>query len=97
MAAGTGIEASLVIPGIRRVSDIDDIAMLVAPRPLLLASATEDPYSRDADEVAEHARSMYAALGAENALRHVRFNDGHALTRERVELIDEWVVAQALP
>jgi len=97
MAAGTGIEASLVIPGIRKVADIDDVATLIAPRPLLLVSAAEDPYSQDADDIAEHARNTYAALSAEDALRHVRFSGGHALTKERVDLIDEWVLAQSQP
>ena len=97
MAAGTGIEASLVIPGIRKVADIDDITALIAPRPLLLLSATEDPYSQDADDIAEHVGSTYAARGAEDALRHVRFPGGHALTKERVEVIHEWVLAQARP
>jgi dienelactone hydrolase len=97
MAAGTGIEASLVIPGIRKIADIDDIATLIAPRPLLLVSATEDPYSQDADAVAAHVRSTYAALGAGEALRHARFSGGHALTKERVNLIQDWVLAQAQP
>ncbi len=97
IAAGTGIEASLVIPGIRKLADIDDIATLIAPRPLLLVSATEDPYSQDADDIAEHARGTYAAFGAAGALRHVRFAGGHALTKERVNLIHEWVLAQAQP
>jgi dienelactone hydrolase len=95
MTAGTAIEASLVIPGIRKVADIDDIATLIAPRPLLLVSATEDPYSQDTDAVAEHARSTYAALGAGDALRHVRFSGGHVLTDERFDLIRDWVLAQA--
>jgi dienelactone hydrolase len=97
MAAGTGIEASLLIPGIRKVADIDDIATLIAPRPLLLVSASEDPYSQDADAIAARARSTYAALGAKDALRHVRFSGGHALTKERVDLIQDWVLAQAQP
>jgi dienelactone hydrolase len=94
IAAGTGIEASLVIPGIRKVADIDDIATLIAPRPLLLVSATEDPYSQDADQVAERARGAYAVLGAGDALNHERFPGGHALTNERVALIRKWVLAQ---
>jgi dienelactone hydrolase len=97
IAAGTGIEASLVIPGVRGVADIDDIATLIAPRPLLLVSATEDPYSQDADAVAAHAARTYAALGAADALRHVRFPGGHDLTKERFDLIQDWVLAQALP
>ena len=97
MAFGTGIEASLVIPGIRKVADIDDIATLIAPRPLLLVSATEDPYSRDADAVAAHARGAYVALGAPEAIRHVRFAGGHPLTNERIDLIQVWVLTQAHP
>ena len=97
LAAGTGIEAALVIPGVSQVADVDDIAMLIAPRPLLLVSATEDPYSQDATAIAEHARRTYAGLGAADALTHVRFSGGHALTGERVELLEDWVVAQAHP
>ena len=36
----------------------------MAPRPLLLASATRDPYSQDADAIAAAARGDYEALGA---------------------------------
>lgn len=46
MVSGTGIELAEVITGIRQVADIDDIAGLVAPRPLLLLSASEDRYGR---------------------------------------------------
>ncbi|MGO9487455.1 MAG: dienelactone hydrolase family protein [Solirubrobacteraceae bacterium] len=95
MAAGTGIEASLVIPGIGDVADIDAIASLIAPRPLLLLSATEDPYSQGAERVAEHLREVYESLGARDALQHARFSGGHALTQERVDVILEWVRAQA--
>jgi dienelactone hydrolase len=44
----TGIEFSQVIPGILELADMDGLLGLIAPRPLLLLSATEDRYSADA-------------------------------------------------
>ena len=95
-AAGTGLEMAQVVPGLRRLTDVDDIAALIAPRPLLLVSATEDEFSVDADVVAEHAARAYAALGAPDALRQVRFEGGHALTPDRLELIADWLAARVV-
>ncbi len=94
MASGTGIELAEVITGIRQVADIDDIVGLVAPRPLLLVSATDDRYSEDADDIEQTARQAYVSLGAGNALKHVRFTGGHGLTDERLKLVTRWVVEQ---
>ncbi len=95
IAHGVGIDAAQAIPGILAVADVDEIAALVAPRPLLIASAEEDKYSRDAPAIAEAAARAYAARGAPGALRHLRAPGGHALTEERFEAIVEWVAAQA--
>jgi predicted esterase len=78
-----------VIPDVLALADFGDLAALVAPRPLLLVSATADPYSADAGAIAEAA----AAAGA--AVEHERFEGGHGLTRERFERIVEWVVRRA--
>lgn len=94
-AAGTGIELAQVIPGILHVADVDDVVALIAPRPLLLVSATEDEYSRDADDVERTAAPAYTRLGAAGALRHTRFEGAHALTPERFEHIMAWVNSQA--
>jgi dienelactone hydrolase len=89
MADRTQIELAQIVPGILAVADVDDVVGLIAPRPLLLVSATEDPYSADADEIARAAGPAYPGL------RHVRYAGGHGLTPERFELIVEWVAARA--
>lgn len=89
MADRTQIELAQIVPGILAVADVDDVVGLIAPRPLLLVSATEDPYSADADEIARAAGPAYPGL------RHVRYAGGHGLTPERFELIVDWVAARA--
>src|SRR4051812_14636792 len=91
MADRTGIELASIVPGILELTDVDGIAWLVAPRPLLLVSAPDDPYSADADEIAAAIGPRFPA----GALRHARFAGGHALTEERVAVIVDWVAAAA--
>jgi dienelactone hydrolase len=93
IARGTGIECAQVIPGLLELGDLDDIAPLVAPRPLLLCSADRDEYSWDAPRVAEAAAHAYRSAGALQALRHFRARGGHALTEERFDAIVDWVSA----
>jgi dienelactone hydrolase len=95
MAAGTGIELAQVIPGFLERFEIHDLVSCMAPRPLLLLSATGDSYSVDADEVVGAARPAYEGLGAGARLEHARFDGGHPLTRERVELITNWILENA--
>jgi dienelactone hydrolase len=90
----TGIEFSMTIPGILKLADIDGLIGLIAPRPLLLLSATQDRYSADAAEVAHAARGAWEARGALENLEHVRYEGGHALTPERTEKIISWVSRQ---
>jgi dienelactone hydrolase len=87
MADRTQIELAQIVPGILALADVDDVVGLIAPRPLLLVSATEDPYSADADEIER-------AAGYEG-LRHVRHPGGHDVTPERFALIVDWVAEQA--
>jgi dienelactone hydrolase len=95
MADGTDIEAAQVLPRLLELADLDDVTALIAPRPLLPTSATDDKYSRDATRTAQAAGRRYRYLDAEEAISHERFAGGHALTRERFEMIVEWVVARA--
>ncbi len=95
IARGTGIEAAQVIPGILDIADLDVIATLVAPRPLLLCSATGDEYSADAPIIADTAAAAYRGAGAPDAFRHTRFRGGHALTEERFAALVEWTNEQA--
>jgi dienelactone hydrolase len=90
----TGIEFSQVIPGILNLADIDGLLGLIAPRPLLLLSATEDRYSADAPEIVQAAIGAWEAHGASEKLEHVHYTGGHALTPERTEKIIRWVTWQ---
>jgi dienelactone hydrolase len=91
----SGIELSQAIPGILNLTDIDGLLGLIAPRPLLLLSATDDRYSADAPEIVQAATVAWEARGAREKLEHVRYKGGHALTSERTEKIIRWVTGQA--
>jgi dienelactone hydrolase len=95
MARGIGIDCAQAIPGLLELGDLDDIAALVAPRPLLLCSADEDKYSCDAPRIAEAAAYAYRKAGAPEALKHFRARGGHALTEKRFDAIVDWVIAQS--
>jgi dienelactone hydrolase len=96
VAYGTGIEEAEVIPGFATRWDVADLVACVAPRPFLLVSATEDPYSRDAPDVEAQGRWAYEAANAGSALENLRFDGGHALTQERFQSIVTWVVGRAV-
>jgi dienelactone hydrolase len=91
MADRTGIELAQIVPGIVEVADIDDVAGLIAPRPLLLVSAPDDVYSADADAIERAIAPRFPS----GMLRHTRFTGGHALTPERFALIVDWVAETA--
>jgi dienelactone hydrolase len=90
----TGIEFSQVIPGLLNLADIDGLVGLIAPRPLLLLSASEDRYSADAPDVVRAAKPAWEAHGARDELEHIRYEGGHALTPERTAKIISWVTEQ---
>jgi dienelactone hydrolase len=87
----TGIEFAHVIPGIVELTDIGQLVELIAPRPLLLVSATEDRYSADAPEIVQAAARAYRDAAAPQALQHHRAQGGHALTEERFDAIVDWL------
>jgi dienelactone hydrolase len=93
MRQGTGIEMAEIIPGFTPRFDIQDLVKCMAPRKTLVVSATEDPYSQDAEVIIRTARATFAALVAEGNLAHRQYRGGHALTHERFEDIVEWIVA----
>jgi dienelactone hydrolase len=95
MTLGTGIELAQVLPGFLERFEIHHLVACMAPRGLLLVSATGDPYSVDADAVEAAARPAYEGLAAGRALEHARFEGGHALTAERFDLITAWMVDRA--
>lgn len=88
--AGVGIELAQIIPGIVEVTDFDGLLGLIAPRPVLIVSAAEDPYSFDAPGVVARARVEYERRRAADLLTQHRYPGGHPLTEERVQAILEW-------
>jgi dienelactone hydrolase len=91
MAHQIGIEMAEVIPGFADRFDIHDLVGCMAPRPVLIVSATEDVFSQDADQIVQRAKAAYAATGREAQLEHVRYPGGHALDAERFERIVGWM------
>jgi dienelactone hydrolase len=94
MTHGVGVDCAQAIPGLLELGDLDEIAGLVAPRPMLLCSADDDKYSRDAPRIAEAAARAYRNAGAPEALQHDRAHGGHALTKERFDAIVDWLISQ---
>jgi dienelactone hydrolase len=94
LAAGTGLEMALVIPGFAARFDVDDLLRCIAPRPLFVVSSSEDPYSADAEDLVARARPTYA--GNEASLEHLRVDGAHALDEQRFAAIVAWLSARAV-
>ena len=89
-----GIEMASVIPSFHSKYDIFDLVSCIAPRRLLIVSAEDDKYSRDATYIVEKASPAYAELNALNHLYHKRYPGGHGLTKERFNFIIDWLTVQ---
>jgi dienelactone hydrolase len=87
----TGIEMASVIPGFSRRYDIPDLVACIAPRPLLLLSATGDAFSQDADRVVKVAHDKCAASDVTPQILHKRYEGGHPLTQGRFDDIVHWL------
>ena len=92
---GTGIEFSQVIPGFATKFDVDDLVKCMAPRRVLLVSSTDDPYSRDADEIVAAACPVFDAHRCPEHLSHFRANGAHALDDARYNTIIHWLTTEA--
>ncbi len=92
MGDGTGIEMAEVIPAFTTRLDIEHVLTAIAPRHLLVVSATDDKYSADSDELVELARPAFNTRSGPEALSHVRVAGGHALDAHRFDLIVEWMI-----
>jgi dienelactone hydrolase len=82
------------VPGLLRYADYPDLAALIAPRPLLIESATDDPlFTADAVEEALSRTSRdYAALGASERFDVDIFTGGHAWSgRKSIDWIERWL------
>ena len=91
MKNNVGIEMSSVIPNFYDKYDIDDLVSCVAPRRLLIVSAEDDKYSKNADYIVEKASTVFSKYDAIQNLHHKRYPGGHALTEERFDFIVEWL------
>lgn len=87
MANNVGIEMTSIIPGFHSRYDIYDLVSCIAPRGLLIISAEEDKYSRDASHIIEKASPAFAEFNALQNLQHKRYSGGHGLTQERFDFI----------
>lgn len=84
-----------VIPNFHSKNDIFNLVSCIAPRRLLIVSAEDDKYSRDANYIVEKASPAYAEHNAINHLCHKRYQGGHGLTKERFDFIIDWINSNA--
>ena len=89
---GTGIEMAEVIPGFIEKYDISDLVKCIAPRPILIVSASNDKYSKDADYIELQSKNIFEELGAKENLEHKKYIGGHGLTKERFDYIINWIL-----
>lgn len=91
LAHEIGLEMALVIPGFAAKWDFQHLIQCIAPRPLLIVSADDDPVSQDAEAVVAKVVSAYSGT---NMLTHLRYEGKHAMTQERFDAIREWILEQ---
>ncbi len=96
MLNNVGIEMASVIPNFYPRYDIHDLVCLIAPRKLLIVSADNDKYSRDAAFIVKQGEVKYRSYNAANNLRHMRYSGEHALTKERFDFIIEWIAENGI-
>jgi len=86
---GTGIEMASIISGFIKKYETIDVVKSVLPRNLLIVTAEEDKYSRDASEIYNR---LVEEIGVDVkiAIQLLKFKGNHPLTEERVDGIIEW-------
>jgi dienelactone hydrolase len=95
LAAGTGLEMSLIIPSFAEHYDLDDLLRCVAPRKIFVVSSESDPQTADADVLVKNAFLAFEIQQCANHLQHLRVPGPHALDRRRFQAILDWTVTQA--
>lgn len=88
---GTGIEMAEVIPGFIEKYDIFHLVQCIAPRPILIVSASDDKYSKDADYIELQSKNAYEEFGVTGNLEHKKYIGEHGLTEERFDYITDWI------
>jgi dienelactone hydrolase len=82
------------VPGLLRYADYPDLAALIAPRPLLVECATDDPlYEQQAVQAAlDLTARAYATQGAPDHFDVDTFTGGHRWSgRKSLDWIDRWL------
>ena len=93
-ARGIGLEMAMIIPGFAAHFETVDLIRCIAPRPVLVVSADEDPASGDAADVVRDAREAFEAADAGGHLVHFHVSGGHGLDHQRFGAIVEWAAEQ---
>lgn len=83
MEADTSLEMGLVIPGFLEKFEMKDLIQSILPRDLMILSAEQDKYSKDADSILKNFI----------AVKHFRFTGGHEIDEQRFKTIIEWIGA----
>jgi dienelactone hydrolase len=78
-------------PGLRLATTNVEIAATIAPRPLLMVSATGDWTKNTLEREYPAVRSIYALLGAADRVHAVRFEAEHNYNRESREAMYAWM------
>jgi dienelactone hydrolase len=83
-----------VLPGALRFTEEGDVLGLVAPRALLVVSATQDSYQfsvAEARKSLDRARAVYGLYGAADKVAHATFESGHGYHRPMREAMYGWM------
>ena len=79
------------LPGLRLDTNNVEIAATIAPRPLLMVSATGDWTAETLEREFPAMRAAYALLGAEPNVHAVRFTDEHNYNKDSREAMYAWM------
>ena len=85
------------VPGLWQAVDMGDVAGLIAPRPLLIETASRDPLNgpRGMDNVHEQytlTKRVYDSVGAGERLTHAVFDGQHQWSGvEAFRWLDRWL------
>jgi dienelactone hydrolase len=83
-----------VLPGAMRIAEEGDVLALVAPRALMVVSATRDAYQfsvGEAEKSIARARSVFRLYGVDDHLAHAVFDSGHDYSRPMREAMYGWM------
>jgi dienelactone hydrolase len=79
------------LPGLRLDTNNVEIAATIAPRPLLMVSATGDWTANTMEQEYPAVRSLYSLFGAADRVYGVRFEAVHNFNRESREAMYAWM------